>query len=83
MPPQTTDSDSVETVVIVQFLGRRRPIATAELYAKVQEPGVTPTMIDAAVEQLVTAGVLTRTDKGSIHPSAAMLKLDGLGMICV
>jgi hypothetical protein len=84
MPPQTTDGDTAETAVVVQFLNPApSSLKLAELYALIREPGVTPGEIDAAVGRLVAVGVVYQDDDGSITSSAVLRRLDQLGLVCV
>jgi hypothetical protein len=78
MPGQ--DTDAIETAVIMDVLGRDRAVSPTELHARV-DGGETD--IDAAIDRLSTDGVLRRDADGSLHGSAALRRLDRLGLIGV
>lgn len=83
MPPQPTDSARAETAVVLQFLGLSTPITTTALYAAIREPGITPADIDAAVVALTKATVIHHDAEGHLRTSAALAKIDELGLIGV
>ena len=78
MPGQ--DTDAIETAVIMDVLGRDRGVSPTELYARVE---AREGEIDAALDRLSTDGVLRRDADGSLHGSAALRRLDRLGLIGV
>jgi hypothetical protein len=49
----------------------------------VNEPGVTPDIIQSAIDSLTVAGVIHRDPDGDLRASAALVELDALRMICV
>jgi len=76
------DPTVAERAVVVQLLGRAGPTQVAELYAAVPG-GLTPTGIDAAVLSLVEAGVLGQGPDKGLYASAALQRLDMLGLIAI
>lgn len=78
MPGQ--DTDAIETAVIMDVLGRDRAVSPTELYARLDAGEAE---IDVAVDRLSDDGVLRRDADGSLHGSAALRRLDRLGLIGV
>jgi len=79
MPADPTDV-AAETAVVMQLLNRADGCLTADLHGELKE--FAADRIAAAVESLATAGVLRR-DGGRIYATAALQRLDGLGMIAI
>lgn len=76
------DPTVAERAVVVQLIGRARPTQAAELYAAVPA-GLTPTEVDAAVLSLAEAGVLRQAPDKGLCASAALQRLDTLGLIAI
>jgi hypothetical protein len=76
------DPTVAERAVVVQLIGRAGPTQVAELYAAVPG-GLTPTDIDAAVLGLAKAGVLWQAPDKGLCASAALQRLDMLGLIAI
>jgi hypothetical protein len=82
MPAENTDVITVaKTTIILHFLGRKGSISPSAV--PVNEPGVTPDIIQSAIDSLTVAGVIHRDPDGDLRASAALVELDALRMSCV
>jgi hypothetical protein len=84
MPGKPTDASldaHAQCAVVIQFLEPPDAHSLADLHATIGDVPVA--RIDAAVTALIEAGVLARISHGALSASAALTRLDNLGLIAV
>jgi DNA-binding MarR family transcriptional regulator len=69
-----------ERLVVLAVLGRRRGYPRSQLLADLA--AVEPGLVEGAIGSLEQAGLL-EVKRTRLHPTAAMQRLDDLGMICL